>query len=146
MRIYDGRPRQDYEEVFRSLGAFIDLRGMRSILILEAPDGFVVQGVVPITLDPASWISPRLTNGARNDACGVASTRSQCNGSVTPMPLSTCSHSSRAASTPTRCDTWSQAPSTAAPDDQPRQPTTALVAVADRATSVSVGCSAVAVT
>ena len=43
MRIYDGRPRQDYEEVFRSLGAFIDLRGMRSILILEAPDGFVVQ-------------------------------------------------------------------------------------------------------
>ncbi len=54
MRIYDGRPRQDYEEAFRSLGAFIDQRGMRSILILEAPDGFVLQGVVPITLDPAS--------------------------------------------------------------------------------------------
>ena len=54
MRIYDGRPRQDYEEVFRSLGAFIDQRGMRSILILEAPDGFVVQGIVPISLDPTS--------------------------------------------------------------------------------------------
>jgi hypothetical protein len=54
MRIYDGRPRQDYEEVFRSLGAFIDQRGMHSILILEAPDGFVLQGVAPITLDPAS--------------------------------------------------------------------------------------------
>lgn len=46
MRIYEGRPRQDYEEVFRSLGGFIDQRGMRSVLILEAPDGFVVQGVV----------------------------------------------------------------------------------------------------
>jgi len=54
MRIYDGRPRQDYEEVFRSLGAFIDQRGMQSISILEAPDGFVVQGVVPIMLDPTS--------------------------------------------------------------------------------------------
>ena len=54
MRIYDGRPRQDYEEVFRSLGAFIDQRGMRSILILETPDGFVLQGVTPLTLDPAS--------------------------------------------------------------------------------------------
>ncbi len=52
MRIYDGRPRQDYEEVFRSLGAFIDQRGMRSILILEAPDGFVVQGVALLTAEP----------------------------------------------------------------------------------------------
>ncbi len=49
MRIYDGRPRQDYEEVFRSLGGFIDQRGMRSILILEAPDGFVVQGIALTT-------------------------------------------------------------------------------------------------
>ena len=24
MRIYEGSPRQDYEEVFRSIGAFID--------------------------------------------------------------------------------------------------------------------------
>ncbi|MFN8519886.1 MAG: hypothetical protein U0667_10965 [Chloroflexota bacterium] len=45
MRIYEGRPRQDYEEVFRSLGGFIDQRGMRGVLILEAPDGFVVQGL-----------------------------------------------------------------------------------------------------
>ena len=51
MRIYEGRPRQDYEEVFRSLGGFIDQRGMRGVLILEAPDGFVVQGLPPVT-DP----------------------------------------------------------------------------------------------
>jgi hypothetical protein len=49
MRIYEGRPRQDYEEVFRSLGGFIDQRGMRGVLILEAPDGFVVQGLALVT-------------------------------------------------------------------------------------------------
>jgi hypothetical protein len=46
MRIYDGSPRQDFEEVFRSIGAFIDQRGMREILLVEAPDGFIVQGIV----------------------------------------------------------------------------------------------------
>ena len=46
MRIYEGSPRQDFEEVFRSIGAFLDSRGMRDILLLEVPDGFVVQGLV----------------------------------------------------------------------------------------------------
>jgi hypothetical protein len=46
MRIYDGSPRQDFEEVFRSIGAFIDQRGMHEVLLLEAPDGFIVQGIV----------------------------------------------------------------------------------------------------
>jgi len=46
MRIYEGSPRQDFEEVFRSIGALIDQRGMREILLFEAPDGFIVQGVV----------------------------------------------------------------------------------------------------
>jgi len=46
MRIYEGSPRQDFEEVFRSIGAFLDTRGMRDILLLEVPDGFVVQGLV----------------------------------------------------------------------------------------------------
>jgi hypothetical protein len=49
VRIYEGRPRQDYEEVFRSLGGFVDQRGMRGVLILEAPDGFVVQGLALVT-------------------------------------------------------------------------------------------------
>jgi hypothetical protein len=48
MRIYEGRPRQDYEEVFRSLGGFIDQRGMRGVLILEVPDGFVLHGLAMI--------------------------------------------------------------------------------------------------
>jgi hypothetical protein len=47
MRIYEGSPRQDFEEVFRSIGAFIDQRGMREVLLAEAPDGFIVQGLVP---------------------------------------------------------------------------------------------------
>ena len=46
MRIYEGSPRQDFEEVFRSIGAFLDTRGMRDILLLEVPDGFIVQGMV----------------------------------------------------------------------------------------------------
>ena len=46
MRIYDGSPRQDYEEVLRSIGAFLDQRGMHDVLLLEAPDGFIVQGLV----------------------------------------------------------------------------------------------------
>jgi hypothetical protein len=46
MRIYDGSPRQDFEEVLRSIGAFLDQRGMREVLLVEAPDGFIVQGLV----------------------------------------------------------------------------------------------------
>lgn len=48
MRIYDGSPRQDFEEVFRSIGAYLDRRGMREVLLTEAPDGFIVQGLVMI--------------------------------------------------------------------------------------------------
>ena len=33
MRIYEGSPRQDFEEVFRSIGAFLDQRGMREVLL-----------------------------------------------------------------------------------------------------------------
>ena len=43
MRIYEGSPRQDFEEVFRSIGAFLDQRGMKDVLLLEAPDGFIVR-------------------------------------------------------------------------------------------------------
>jgi hypothetical protein len=46
MRIYEGSPREDFEEVFRSIGAFLDQRGMKEILLAEAPDGFIVQGLV----------------------------------------------------------------------------------------------------
>jgi len=55
MRIYEGSPRQDFEEVFRSIGAFIDQRGMREILLVEAPDGFIVQGVVTAGASTGSW-------------------------------------------------------------------------------------------
>ncbi len=45
MRIYDGSPRQDWEEVLRSIGAFADSEGLKDLLLLERPDGFVLQGV-----------------------------------------------------------------------------------------------------
>jgi hypothetical protein len=55
MRIYEGSPRQDFEEVFRSIGAFLDSRGMRDILLLEVPDGFVVQGLVAAGSSTSAW-------------------------------------------------------------------------------------------
>jgi hypothetical protein len=55
MRIYEGSPRQDFEEVFRSIGAFLDTRGTRDILLLEVPDGFVVQGLVLAGASASTW-------------------------------------------------------------------------------------------
>jgi hypothetical protein len=46
MRIYEGSPRQDFEEVFRSIGAHVDAMGMREVLLLEIEEGFIVQGLV----------------------------------------------------------------------------------------------------
>ena len=54
MRIYEGSPRQDYEEVLRSIGAFLDQRGMHDVLLVEAPDGFILQGVA-VEGDTGTW-------------------------------------------------------------------------------------------
>ena len=45
MRIYEGSPRQDWEEVLRSVGAYLDERGMRAVIFLETDAGFIVQGL-----------------------------------------------------------------------------------------------------
>ena len=55
MRIYDGSPRQDFEEVLRSIGAFLDQRNMKEALLLEAPDGFIVQGLVASGGGSGAW-------------------------------------------------------------------------------------------
>jgi hypothetical protein len=55
MRIYEGSPRQDFEEVFRSIGAFLDGHGMRDILLLEVPDGFIVQGLAAAGASTSAW-------------------------------------------------------------------------------------------
>lgn len=55
MRIYEGSPRQDFEEVFRSMGAFIDQRGMKDVLLVEAPDGYIVQGLVVSGSTGGAW-------------------------------------------------------------------------------------------
>jgi hypothetical protein len=54
MRIYEGSPRQDYEEVLRSIGAFLDQRGMHDVLLVEAPDGFILQGLA-VEGDSGTW-------------------------------------------------------------------------------------------
>ena len=45
MRIYEGSPRQDFEEVLRSVGAYLDDKGMREVLVAETDVGFIVQGL-----------------------------------------------------------------------------------------------------
>ena len=55
MRIYEGSPRQDFEEVFRSIGAFLDQRRMQEVLLVEAPDGFIVQGLVVAGSAGGTW-------------------------------------------------------------------------------------------
>lgn len=54
MRVYDGAPRKDYEEVLRSIGAFLDRSGMTEVLLTEEPDGFMVQGLVSSSVAPTS--------------------------------------------------------------------------------------------
>jgi len=44
MRIYEGSPRQDWEEVLRAVGAYLDERAMRGIAFMETDNGFIVQG------------------------------------------------------------------------------------------------------
>ena len=55
MRIYEGSPRQNYEEVLRSIGAFLDQRGMREVMVVETSDSFVVQGLVVDTANTGAW-------------------------------------------------------------------------------------------
>lgn len=54
MRIYEGSPRQDFEEVLRSVGAYLDAKGMREVLVAETDTGFIVQGLV-ITTATGGW-------------------------------------------------------------------------------------------
>ena len=53
--MYDGAPRQDYEEVLRSIGAFLDRGGMKEVLLTEETDGFIVQGLVASAVASGSW-------------------------------------------------------------------------------------------
>ena len=41
--------------VLRSIGSFLDQRGMREMLLLEVPDGFVVQGLAPSAEASGTW-------------------------------------------------------------------------------------------
>jgi hypothetical protein len=46
LRIYEGSPRQDFEEVLRSIGAYLDEKGMKEVLVAETDTGFMVQGLI----------------------------------------------------------------------------------------------------
>ena len=55
MRIYEGSPRQDWEEVLRSVGAYLDDRGMRGLVFLETDTGFIIQGTVVSSESGSGW-------------------------------------------------------------------------------------------
>jgi hypothetical protein len=63
MRIYEGSPRQDWEEVLRAIGAFADREQLKELLLLELDEGFLLQGLgVP-------------AGGADSDTFGVLAKR-----------------------------------------------------------------------
>lgn len=45
MRIYEGSPRTDWEEVLRSIGAHADHEQLKELLFLELDQGFILQGL-----------------------------------------------------------------------------------------------------
>jgi len=45
MRIYDGSPRQDWEEVLRAIGHFVDREQLKELLFVELDGGFLLQGL-----------------------------------------------------------------------------------------------------
>jgi len=55
MRIYEGSPRQDFEEVLRSIGAHLDGMNVKDVLVLEIPDGFIVQALVHHGGSTSAW-------------------------------------------------------------------------------------------
>ena len=71
MRIYEGSPRQDFEEVFRSIGAFLDSRGMRDILVVgwvvDASGLGVIQGAIGHALAFGTWRSLQRDQGLALD-------------------------------------------------------------------------------
>ena len=59
MRIYEGSPRQDFEEALRSIGALFDERGGRDLLLAETAEGFFVQAII-VSGGPAGGWSEQL--------------------------------------------------------------------------------------
>lgn len=58
MRIYEGAPRQNYEDILRSVGAILDERGMREVTVAETDDGFMVQGLALQPGEDKAWGDP----------------------------------------------------------------------------------------
>lgn len=45
MRIYEGSPRQDWEEVLRTIGSYADHERFKELLLLELDGGFILQAL-----------------------------------------------------------------------------------------------------
>lgn len=74
MRIYEGSPRQDWEEVLRCVGAYLDDRGMRGLVFVETENGFILQGTMvtgSTGTGESMGRSDRLTVTLNDDDIGV---------------------------------------------------------------------------
>ena len=58
MRIYEGAPRHNYEDVLRAIGAMLDQRGMREITLNQTEDGFIIQGLALVADEERPWNDP----------------------------------------------------------------------------------------
>jgi hypothetical protein len=58
VRIYEGAPRQNYEDILRSVGQILDQRGMREVTVAETDEGFMVQGLALAAGEDRSWGDP----------------------------------------------------------------------------------------
>jgi hypothetical protein len=65
MRIYDGSPRQGWEEVFRSIGAYVDRERLKELLLLELDAGFILQGMAVPAAGARTESEPTLTKVTR---------------------------------------------------------------------------------
>ena len=81
MRIYEGSPRQDWEEVLRSIGAYADHLQLKELLFVELEPGFILQGLAPAAVgrgDEGGGHLVKKTSRARCPSMYLPRTRSAC--------------------------------------------------------------------
>lgn len=51
MRLFQGLPKTDYQDLLRTIGHYIDRSGFSNIRLIETDEGIILQGRVSITAD-----------------------------------------------------------------------------------------------
>lgn len=51
MRLFQGLPKTDYQDLLRTIGHYIDQHGLTNIRLVETEEGIILQGLVSTTED-----------------------------------------------------------------------------------------------